>query len=84
MTPQQRNLDLLLFVTLMKTCSDYSTYLINTLKHKPKHDFKITISNLDNLIKTIEKTLDPDQIQLLEDLNSEIHNFIMEIKKTQQ
>ena len=81
MENSEKALSILLFVALMKSTSEYSSVLIGELKQKPKHDFNVFIHQLDGMIKTMESSLNPNELALLEDLNSEFCNFVMEVRK---
>lgn len=70
-----------IFIALLKTVSDYSATEIGKNKHKTKHDFNVMVKNIDNFIKTIETSLNAEDLETLESLNTEIHNFIMEVRK---
>ena len=82
MESSEKALSVLIFVAIMKTTSEYSSVLINELKQKPKHDFNVFVKQLDGLIKTMESSLNSQELELLESLNSEFCNFIMEVRKS--
>lgn len=71
MSDKEKQAAICLFVALLKTTTDYSTFLIGELKQKPKHEFNVTIKQLDKLIAEIEKGLSKEDNELLESLNTD-------------
>jgi len=76
-----RPLDQIITFALMKLASEHSTYLIKELKQKPKHQFNVTISHLDNFIKEVEQQLSPTDLEQIEAINDAFHELIKEVKQ---
>lgn len=75
------NSDTILLISLLKATTEHSTYLIGTLKQKPKHDFNVCIKNIDTLIESLEKSLNEQEREMLQETTDCIHHVVKEVRE---
>ena len=87
MTTQERQLEALIIVSIAKVYSEQSTILTNELGDTEQRDrFKQSVKYIDKFIKSIEKRLNPDEVEFLQnvtdvqlnalaDMRVELHNY---------
>ena len=78
------NEDTILLISLLKATTEHSTYLIGTLKQKPKHDFNVCIKNIDTLIESLEKSLNEAEKEMLQETTDCIHDLVKEVRQQTQ
>lgn len=70
----------LLFIALMKSLSEHSTYLTGELKMKLKQDFNSLVRLMDHLIKDFEVKLSDNEREFIQGITDVYHNINIEIR----
>ncbi|RTK94662.1 MAG: hypothetical protein EKK64_07920 [Neisseriaceae bacterium] len=79
---KEHQLNILITIALLKVFSnDYSAYLIGELHKEKKHWFNSTVNASNNFIKEIESDLSEANKEMLQDLNDDILNGLINLKK---
>lgn len=86
MTTEERQLESLIIVSIAKVYSEQSTLLTNELGNvEERHKFKQSVKYIDKFIKSIEKRLQPDEVEFLQNVTdaqlNALHDMRVELHK---
>lgn len=81
MTQHERQRESLILVAIGKLYSEQSTYLINELKQQSKMEFNNSVKSVNTFVAGIEKRLNKEDNDLLQELTDAMHNGLTDLRK---
>lgn len=73
--------ELAILIAVGKLYSEQATFLTGELKYKPKMLYNDSIKTIDKFCNEVEKLLQEDEKQLIQNITDEFHNIFLELRK---
>lgn len=80
MTSEQRQLEIIMLISISKLLSDQSTHLLGELNHDLKHDFNVMVKSTDRFIARCEKLLSTENNLCLQEITDALNNKVTNIR----